>query len=197
MRNRAMKNKLAIVTPTYNRGRLLKVLYESLRRQRCCDFTWYVIDDGSTDETAQIVGAFEKDLFGIVYLHKENGGKHTALNAAFDIIEEELTIIVDSDDWLDECAVGTILADWKIYGGRNGVAGLSYHRMHPDGKQIGDPYPADRLIDTYINVRVNGRVRGDSADALPISYPTRECRPQSRAVISATSEAVTQGTMAT
>ena len=92
---------LTILTPTYNRAGMLPQLYNSLKKQACKDFEWVIVDDGSTDNTQEVVKAWLLGSdFPIRYFYKENGGKHTALNYAVQKIESELTFIVDSDDTL-------------------------------------------------------------------------------------------------
>ena len=100
-----MENKLVtIVTPTYNRADKLSLLYESLCNQTSKDFIWLCIDDGSTDNTLDLISTYiheQKDSespFSIQYIKQENGGKHSALNVAFKQVQTELLFIVDSDD---------------------------------------------------------------------------------------------------
>ena len=57
---------LTVVTPTYNRAHLLSGCYESLRRQTRKDFEWIIVDDGSRDETDDVVAAFDDSDFPIV-----------------------------------------------------------------------------------------------------------------------------------
>lgn len=71
---------LTVLTPTYNRAKYLPKCYESLCSQTKSDFEWLIIDDGSTDDTEKVVNAWISDChrrFDIVYVKKENGGKHT------------------------------------------------------------------------------------------------------------------------
>ena len=54
--------RLTVFTPAYNRAHTLPRTYESLCNQKCKDFCWLIIDDGSTDDTEQLVkGWMEKD----------------------------------------------------------------------------------------------------------------------------------------
>jgi len=86
---------VTILTPTYNRKELLSKLYESLQLQKDKDFEWLIIDDGSTDGTSEVINQFISNAdFSIRYELKENGGKHTALNYAYQFIESPLTFIV-------------------------------------------------------------------------------------------------------
>lgn len=101
--------ELAILTPTFNRG-VLQNLYESLKKQTCKEFEWVIVDDGSSDNTQDIVEKWiAEDEICVRYLYKKNGGKHTALSFAIKQMESKLTFIVDSDDILTVDAVETIL----------------------------------------------------------------------------------------
>ena len=90
---------LTIFTPAYNRGHTLPRTYASLRRQDCKDFIWLVVDDGSTDNTAELVKVWqaEETEFEIRYLYKENGGMHTAHNAAYANIDTERAVRFSDD----------------------------------------------------------------------------------------------------
>lgn len=156
---------VAILTPTYNRCDTLNRLYSSLKRQTCNDFIWYIIDDGSSDDTQEKFDDIRCDSFTIVYKKKKNGGKHTAINYGLNFITEELVFIVDSDDWLEEQAIETICSDWKKYRGNSKIGGLSYYKLRQDGAVVGDSYNSKQeFVDSYSNVRVNKRVSGDKAE---------------------------------
>ena len=160
-----MNKTVAILTPTYNRAYILTQLYESLVRQTCDDFVWYVIDDGSEDDTQKLCEGFSTEKFDIKYIKKENGGKHTAINAGVEVIEEPLTCIVDSDDYLTDDAIETIVNDWNKYKNDNNISGLCYYKMYKDFKVVGNDYGTeDDFVDTYINVRLNKKVAGDKAE---------------------------------
>lgn len=100
--------KLAIVTPTFNRLNQLKRLYKSLIEQSNKNFTWIVIDDGSTDQTSEFI----KDLnpsFDIKYSKKRNEGKVKALNYCFkNYTDFDFYLVIDSDDFLRKNAVSVV-----------------------------------------------------------------------------------------
>ena len=74
---------ITVFTPTYNRAKLLPRLHKSLQEQTNKDFEWVIIDDGSTDNTKEVIDNIiiqQDNDFPIRYFYKENGGKHTAIN---------------------------------------------------------------------------------------------------------------------
>ena len=128
-----MRN-ITVITPTYNRGKLLQNLYQSLAKQDCKDFHWIVIDDGSTDDTGKYIEKMKKEAdFPISYYKKENGGKHTALNYACKYIVTPLTFIVDSDDTLTVNAISTIQNIYQKYSNEADICGFSFLRGKPNG----------------------------------------------------------------
>ena len=155
---------LTIVTPSYNRAKNLPALYHSLLFQTSKDFDWLIIDDGSQDNTKEIVDGFSKEKrIPIRYIYKENGGKHSALNAAFREVKSELLFIVDSDDVLTSDAVETILKDWSSVRDKN-LCGISYLRGYNETEVIGEVHPQDHAIDNFINLRYNKGISGDKAE---------------------------------
>lgn len=92
---------ITVFTPTYNRAATLTRLFESLQSQRNKDFEWLVVDDGSSDNTASLIGQMRLQAhFPIRYFRQNNSGKHTAYNKGLQLAEGEWFICVDSDDWL-------------------------------------------------------------------------------------------------
>lgn len=172
VKKEAMQNTrrlITVVTPAYNRASLLPRLYNSLVTQSCKDFEWMIVDDGSTDNTKSVVEGFKATTseFNITYYHKENGGKHTALNLAFKQVKTELLIIVDSDDRLTLDAIDTIKHDWlktkEIENSRK-ICGLGYLKCYNDNKIIGDLYSGDYFVSNFITERFNKGVDGDKAE---------------------------------
>ncbi|MCO7161868.1 glycosyltransferase family 2 protein [Anaerostipes hadrus] len=119
---------LTVFTPAYNRAETLKRTYESLCEQDCKEFIWLIVDDGSTDDTQELVQNWIKknNGFEIKYIYKENGGMHTAHNVAYENITTELNVCIDSDDRLAAGAVTKIKNKWnKVKNkGYAGIIGL-------------------------------------------------------------------------
>lgn len=141
---------LTIFTPAYNRAHTLPRTYESLCRQSCKNFLWLIVDDGSTDDTAALVREWQRrdNGFAIEYIYKENGGMHTAHNTAYEHINTELNVCIDSDDCLADGAVEKILTKWEQV--KNcGYAGLIGLDADFDGHVIGKGFP-DGMTETTL-----------------------------------------------
>lgn len=102
---------ISVLTPSYNRARELERCFASLTGQTSTDFEWIVVDDGSSDGTEAVVAALGKDAaFPVKYLHKENGGKHTAINYGVPECSNSFVLILDSDDELTPTAIEVLSA---------------------------------------------------------------------------------------
>ena len=133
---------LTVFTPAYNRAHTLSRTYQSLKEQNCKDFVWLIVDDGSTDNTAEIVKKWqdEESGFDIQYVYKENGGMHTAHNTAYENIHTELNVCIDSDDMMAKDGVEKILTAWENVRNK-GYAGLIALDADFEGNIIGKRFP--------------------------------------------------------
>lgn len=156
---------VTVLTPTYNRAKELNKLYNSLIEQKNDEFIWFIIDDGSTDNTKEIVEQWvnEKKI-KINYKIINNGGKHKAINYAMRLINTELVFIVDSDDYLTSDAIETIYKYHEKYKNNTDLCGYSFLRQFPNGKINNKKFPVDELIGSFIDIRINGNIGGDKAE---------------------------------
>lgn len=119
---------LTVFTPAYNRASTLPRTYQSLCEQECKDFIWLIVDDGSSDNTRELVEGWKNqdNGFEIQYIYKKNGGMHTAHNVAYENIHTELNVCIDSDDRMAEGAVKKIKTAWLKVRNKNyaGLIGL-------------------------------------------------------------------------
>ncbi len=147
---------LTIFTPTYNRIQTLRRTYNSLCQQTCKDFEWLVIDDGSIDNTAEIVNQWISTAdFPIRYIYQENQGMHGAHNTAYNNIFTELNTCIDSDDFMPYDAVDAIISFWKK--NRNDkYAGFIGLDQREDGSIIGTVFPDDMTETTLQGFYSNG-----------------------------------------
>lgn len=144
---------LTIFTPAYNRAYTIGRTYESLLRQTCKDFEWLVVDDGSTDNTKELVNAWiAENQIPIRYVYQKNQGMHGAHNTAYANIHTPLNTCIDSDDWMPDDAVEKIVTFWKAHGSDKyaGIIGLD---RTESGEIIGSCFPEGmtetRLQDFY------------------------------------------------
>lgn len=129
---------ITVFTPTYNRAYCLGNLYESLLCQTKKDFEWLVVDDGSTDNTKELIERWK--MTGKLNIHYErikNGGKANAINFGVQRAEGELFFIVDSDDILMNSALEKIEALEKTISTKTGFAGLCFRRGNFSGELLG------------------------------------------------------------
>ena len=144
------KPTITVFTPTYNRSYTLHLCYESMLRQTSKDFEWLIIDDGSSDNTKQLVEEWMKkdNGFNIRYIYKENGGMHTAHNKAYENIYTELNMCIDSDDYLTDNAIEVIVDFWKKNGTSN-YGGIIALDIHQNGDIVGDGLPNKKYTTYY------------------------------------------------
>jgi len=135
---------ITVFTPTYNRAHTLNRVFDSLKQQYFNDFEWLIVDDGSIDNTKDLVDTFIQSAdFPIRYYYKENGGRHTAINLSYRYAKGKYIINIDSDDALVADALKNIYDIWE------GIPANDYDRYwcisgrcidSKTHKMIGKPY---------------------------------------------------------
>ncbi|MBG9473211.1 glycosyltransferase family 2 protein [Priestia megaterium] len=167
--------KLTVFTPTYNRAYCIHQCYESLKRQTCKDFIWLIIDDGSTDNTKGIIkGWIDENIIQIKYHRQDNQGMHGAHNTAYDLIDTELNVCIDSDDYMPDDAVEKIIDTWKRYGS-NEVSGIialdANHKNEIIGTRLPQHIKRSTLFDLYNKYGVTGDKKLVYRTELTKQYP--------------------------
>lgn len=153
---------ITIFTPTFNRGYILPELYKSLLSQSNKSFIWLIIDDGSTDNTEELVKSFINDtLITIEYYRQENRGKHVAHNKAVELCKTKLFMCVDSDDRLTENAIEIIYKYYFSFENEN-ILGFYYRKgtsiLHPHGNDIPRDIKYVKIRDLYDSYNFNGEM---------------------------------------
>lgn len=159
--------RITVFTPTFNRGYILDKLYESLRNQIFKNFEWLIVDDGSTDNTEELIKSFQanNNFFPIRYIRTQNGGKHRAINKGVGIADGDLFFIVDSDDFLPVDSLETIATiesaimpeEKQLFAGVCGI------KCYPSGNTVGTAFGDEYVDSTTIEMRKRG-VFGDKAE---------------------------------
>lgn len=156
---------ITILTPTYNRASLLPRLFDSLLRQTNNDFEWIVVDDGSTDDTREVVANLKEKCggaFPMGYVYKANGGKHMAINIGTERARGELLFIADSDDLLTDDALETVANSWHDISDDKSFAGIAGLDIAMDTREvIGSGLPQEHIDCNAIDIRYRHHVTGD------------------------------------
>lgn len=150
---------LTVCTPTYNRSNTLHRPFNSLCMQSFKDFEWLIIDDGSTDDTSELVQSFlDKADFSIKYVKKENGGRASALNISYQYINTRYVINLDSDDELLPDALEKIHNIWEEISEKklDNVWCVVGHCIDQQGKLIGKLWPTD--INMYVGKKQHKKI---------------------------------------
>lgn len=147
---------ITVFTPAFNRAHTIWRTYQSLCRQTCKDFIWMVIDDGSTDNTAELVLKWkENSEFEIIYIYQQNQGMHGAHNTAYQNITTELNVCIDSDDYMPDDAIELITKFWRNNGSDKyaGIIGLD---VDLNQQIIGTEFPNNLKETTLTDFYANG-----------------------------------------
>ena len=158
---------ITVFTPTYNRAYTLPKLYCSLLKQTDNDFEWLVVDDGSTDNTKEIITDWVKSReLPIRYFFQENGGKHRAINRAVKEAHGELFFIVDSDDYLEANAIERIKWHYSLISENLKFAGVCCSRYYPNGERIGGKDNFGVIECNQFFLRFKLGIKGDMNEAI-------------------------------
>ncbi len=153
---------ITVFTPTYNRGHLLEGLYESLLRQTSKDFEWVIVDDGSKDDTHEVVQVFiAEGRIPIVYEYQENRGKHFAVNHGVRLAKGELFFIADSDDELTADSLQWVVEEFQTVREDASVGGVCGLDCQKDGSIIGSGLPQEHIDCNALDIRYQYHVTGD------------------------------------
>lgn len=118
--------ELTIFTPTYNRAYILPQLFDSLLAQTNKNFEWMIVDDGSSDNTKNLIENFKsKADFKIIYIYQENQGKHVAINTALSHIKTAYFATVDSDDFLQKNGIEIVEKKIPSINQENKIIGIA------------------------------------------------------------------------
>lgn len=142
-----------ICIPTYNRGYIIKRTLKSLENQTFKDFQVIIVDDGSSDNTNLVIEDYQKETdLNVDYIKKENGGKHTALNAGIHLAKGKFFVILDSDDTLDKNALLYMKDKWeKSVQEKDKFCGIMGKSADTNGNTIGANFPKEDFVSSYID----------------------------------------------
>lgn len=137
------KKILTIHTATYNRAHTLPRVFESLKKQTCYDFDWFITDNGSTDGTEKLFEEWEKEElpFGIFYHKIPERGIPRALNYGINHIPGKYFFMLDSDDALLPNGVELILKGIQQIENNRDIVGVGYVKIKGNGFPVKGVWP--------------------------------------------------------
>ena len=161
---------ITVFTPTYNRASLLSRLYDTLILQTYKNFEWIIVDDGSKDNTKEVVNSFVAERkIDIHFVQQENGGKHRAINTGVRLAKGELFFILDSDDVLPDNALELVTETYQPIKHDFSFAGVSGIDGTFDGRIIGSGLPVDFLDCSSVDIRYKYHIAGDMKEVFRTS----------------------------
>jgi glycosyltransferase involved in cell wall biosynthesis len=130
--------KLTIHTATYNRAYILSKAYESLKAQTVKDFEWIISDDGSTDNTEELVTSWINSYndFPIRYFKLPHVGIPRALNNGVKQSMTEWFMMLDSDDHIKPNTVEKVLCWLDEIKSDPSFGGIGFMRCFPNGEYM-------------------------------------------------------------
>lgn len=153
-----------VFTPTYNRAHTLPRVYESLKQQTYRDFEWLIVDDGSTDNTRELVEQWQQSAtFPIRYIYQTNSGKHNAYNRAAKEARGQLFTCLDSDDACLPEALARFQHHWQSIpkAERAQFSGVDCLCQDQNGNLVGSAFPTNPTDANYFEMRYRLRVDGE------------------------------------
>jgi glycosyltransferase involved in cell wall biosynthesis len=138
-------------------------VYSSLARQTFKDFEWLIIDDGSDDNTREIIGNWQKaSSFEIRYVYQPNKGQMAAFNNGVGNARGELFLPADSDDEFLPDALEVLNEVWQAISQDQSFSGVTGLCIDSVTRQIvGDTYPTDVFDSNYLESRYRYNVSGE------------------------------------
>ncbi|MDO4763217.1 MAG: glycosyltransferase family 2 protein [Flavobacteriaceae bacterium] len=154
--------KITIITPTYNRAHTLPRVYESLKNQTFKDFKWLIMDDGSTDNTSEIVKQFQQEnVFPIEYYQQPNRHKFLTVLDGIRKVKSKYHMVVDSDDTYPKNSLETLYNEVEKIQNQDEYIGLMGLSADENGYVVGDAYPNNGFDGSIFDMRYQYKVRGD------------------------------------
>lgn len=142
----------SVVIPLYNKEPHIKKAIDSVLAQEIQDFEIIVVDDGSTDKSAEVVKSFTDSRIRLI--RQKNAGVSAARNKGIKEAKSDLVAFLDADDEWTPCFLNTVLRLRRMYQ-EAGAYATAYEKRDKDGKitkpfyQKIPPAPWEGLLPSY------------------------------------------------
>lgn len=149
--------KISVLTPTFNRANLLEKLYKSILEngKYSIEIEWLIMDDGSTDNTKEIVNDFQTQNtysnIEIKYFYQENQGKMVAINKLVEQVTGDYIIDCDSDDYFTNNAFKIMKEEIEKNIEEKDIYGLVFLKYDQNNNNMGNNFKNKKttMFDLY------------------------------------------------
>ena len=152
------KAEVTVIVPIYNVEKYLETCFKSLLNQTSNDFIVYAVNDGSPDNSLNIIKDYEKRYPEIIkVIDKENGGYGSVLELSISILETDYFLVLDPDDSLKDNAIELLLKTAKEKDGDIIIGAKNYIYENSDEINYHPAYTSShvQLKDNYIYQKGN------------------------------------------
>ena len=133
--------KISIIVPVYNTSPYLEKCLDSLVNQTYKNIEIICVNDGSTDNSAEILHRYSEIYSNVIAIDQENQGVSAARNNALDKADGDYLMFVDSDDWVDQRICEKLLTAIRVNNAE--CAMCSYVKEYENKSIVNHVFPRD------------------------------------------------------
>lgn len=137
--------KISVIVPAYNAEKTISRCLDSILNQNFDDFEIIIINDGSNDGTEKILNQYIHKDSRVKVINKKNAGVSSARNDGLNKASGEFILFVDSDDYIEQNALGLVLENIKD----KHDAVLFGYKLKGNGNWGNDNHVLSKLIDIF------------------------------------------------
>jgi len=155
-----------IFTPVYNGEKHISRVFESIIAQTYKDFEYIIVNDGSSDNTPNLIKTFiiQHPEINIIYIEQENSGKHIAWNKAVHLAKGQLFVPADADDYFFPETLSFFHKKWNSLSSKEQMklSGINVLCFDNDTDNIvGNQYPTDGMKSNNLELQYKFKIRGE------------------------------------
>ena len=160
-----MNYKFTVFTPVYNGEAFFHRVFDSLKLQTYSNFEWIIINDGSTDNSDDLIKSLVSKVdWDIKYIIQENQGKHIAWNRAVEIASGDLFVPADCDDSFLPYTLEFFNLKWGLLQNKPSLSGINVLCFNPQTNvPIGNLYPSDNYVTNNLDLayKIRPKIQGE------------------------------------
>lgn len=154
-----------VFTPVFNGEKHIHRVFESVSNQIFKSFEWIIINDGSTDKTADLIRSFmqQHPEIDIIYQEQENSGKHISWNKAVALAQGKLFVPADADDYFIPETLSYFFETWSaLESEHQSLSGINVLCLDNDTENIvGTPFPENGMRTNNIELEFGYKLSGE------------------------------------